>query len=127
MLKLSVATIYFCSNMAMFYSAEDILEVMSDEDSNSNCYDNSVTSESDDEYAAENNNIRFEQLLSASSSEESMSECEEFVPELETANVSSPIGGRGSETQDSHAPSQSSEHSSPGREQSWSWTEQSWS
>ena len=93
--------------MAMFYSVEDVLKVMSDEDSNSDCYDDSVTSESDDEYAVENNDILFEELLSASSSEESMSECEEFVPELEGANVSSPRGGRGSETQDSHAPSQS--------------------
>ncbi len=60
--------------MAMFYSAEDVLKVMSDEDSNSDCYDDSVTSESDDEYAVENNDILFEELLSASSSEESMSE-----------------------------------------------------
>ncbi len=37
----------------MFYSAEDVLKVMSDEDSNSDCYDDSVTSESDDEYAVE--------------------------------------------------------------------------
>ncbi len=50
-----------------------------------------------------------------------MSECEEFVPELEGANVSSPRGGRGSETQDSHAPCQSSRgrgRSSRGRGQS---------
>ncbi len=76
-----------------------------------------MTSESDDEYAVENNDILFEELLSASSSEESMSECEESVPELEGANVSSPRNGRGSETQDSHAPSQSSKHSSRGRGQ----------
>ncbi len=59
MLKLSVAVIYFCSNMAMFYSAEDVLKVMSEEDSNSDCYDDSVTRDSDDEYAVENNDILF--------------------------------------------------------------------
>ncbi len=52
--------------MAMFYSAEEVLKVMSDEDSNSDCYDDSVTSESDDEYAVENNDILFEELLSSS-------------------------------------------------------------
>ncbi len=35
---------------------------MSDEDSNSDCYDDSVTSESDDEYPVENNDILFEEL-----------------------------------------------------------------
>ena len=104
--------------MAMFYSAEDVLKVMSDEDSNSDCYDDSddsVTSESDGEYAVEYN-ILFEELLSAGSSEEhNMLEWEDFVPEFEGAHISSPRGRRGLESLDSHAPSQSSEHSSRGR------------
>ena len=47
--------------MAMFYSAEDVLKVMSDEDSNSDCYDDSddnVTSESDGEHAVEYNILK---------------------------------------------------------------------
>lgn len=47
--------------MAVLYSADNIMKVVSNEDNNGDSYCDSLTSESDDMFEMENNNEEFEE------------------------------------------------------------------